>query len=459
MEIWIQSLSWAMMYALVQGFVVYSIFWSVTKLWPTISAKIQYLLSLACLMILFIGFIATWWQQYHSFQQTSVYLPVQQQTLQYVLTSTPRVILKYNFTNLLVTYLSLLFPWLSAFYFTGFFVLLTRLVFTIPQLQALKSTGVMQPDGEILVLLNKFKERLQLRTHVEVLISIQATVPMVVGFVKPVILLPVATIAQLSTQQLETILLHELAHIKRHDFLVNILQTIIETVLFFNPFVWLISTNIRRERELCCDDLVMAHTHEPLVYATALATLAQNTQNTLTLALAATGTKKQLFHRIKRIMEMKKNAFSYSQMAAAIVITLTIACSVAWLSPSFALPKHEKDLKAATITKTQMKSDNGNNQQESTQLMLQLLHDRLVDENKGFIVERKQNTLIINGEPQTEAISNRYLNAIKQQTLRIQVFSLQERLRLHPESGILQMVAPVMFTSPCIDNSAAKPGC
>lgn len=113
--------------------------------------------------------------------------------------------------------------------------------------------------------------------------------------------------------------MHELAHIKRNDYLINILQTIVETILFFNPFVWLISAIIRREREHCCDDLVLLHTREPLNYATALAALASYPGNASGLLVAASGQSYPLFHRIKRILEMKKNPFSYSRMVAAIL--------------------------------------------------------------------------------------------------------------------------------------------
>jgi hypothetical protein len=160
-------------------------------------------------------------------------------------------------------------------------------------------------------------------------------------------------------------------------------------------------------------------------------------------------------------MEMKKNAFSYSRMAAAIVIIATVTCSVAWLSPSFAVPKNEKPIKGA-ITPAKQPEKVAlplTDQREANQLMLQMLHDGIIDESKGFVVERKENILLINGQPQSAAIAKRYLTNIKQQTLRFQVYSLQERMRLHPQSGILQMVAPVMFSSPCIDNNPVKPGC
>lgn len=88
-------------------------------------------------------------------------------------------------------------------------------------------------------------------------LSEKMLIPFTAGFIKPMILFPVALLNRLSEEQVEAILLHEMAHIKRHDYLFNILQRIMEIVLFFNPMIWLLAKDIRREREFCCDDLVI----------------------------------------------------------------------------------------------------------------------------------------------------------------------------------------------------------
>ena len=86
-------------------------------------------------------------------------------------------------------------------------------------------------------------------------------------------LLPASALAGLSPQQLEAILAHELAHIRRHDYLVNLLQTLVETLLFYHPAVWWLSRRIRIERENCCDDLAVSLCGDPVAYAKALADL------------------------------------------------------------------------------------------------------------------------------------------------------------------------------------------
>ena len=86
-------------------------------------------------------------------------------------------------------------------------------------------------------------------------ISALVEVPTVIGSLRPVVLLPVSALAGMSPSQLDAILAHELAHIRRHDYLVNLLQTLVETLLFYHPAVWWLSRRIRIERENCCDDL------------------------------------------------------------------------------------------------------------------------------------------------------------------------------------------------------------
>ena len=104
---------------------------------------------------------------------------------------------------------------------------------------------------------------------------------------KPVVLLPVAALSGLSPEQLQAILAHELAHVRRHDYLVNLLQSVVETLLFYHPAMWWVSAQVRTEREHCCDDLAVEVCGDRLVYVTALAELTSITSHRA-FALAAT---------------------------------------------------------------------------------------------------------------------------------------------------------------------------
>ncbi len=497
MAIWIQSLSWALIYSLAQGIAVYASLWLVLKIIPATSANVRYHLSLSGLTVLLVWFVATWSQQYHSLSLADEQVPAINATVLWLPLQHVSIADSFSNWNTLLSSLQVFFPWMSAFYIVGFGLMLARLSAGMLQLFSLRNRGVIEPEAALEVQLLQLKKRIHLDVPVKLLVSIKAQVPMVIGFFKPVILLPVAAVTQLDPVQLETILLHELAHIKRHDYLVNILQTIVETILFFNPFVWMISTITRREREHCCDDLVVDNTSEPISYATALAALASRRASVPLMVVAATGQSTHLFNRIQRIMEMKKNTFSYSRMVATIIIIGTITASIAWVKPTFPKAKKSKPVATATTEKTtttqtpaETKDEpvtampekdavpykdrdkhptvtfnpNPANVQvtsltvsEETVLVGRLLEDKLVDQVKGFVVEKRQDGLYINGLLHNDA--GKYLNGLKKETMRVQVFSMEQRMRMHPDASFIQILLPATFSSGCIDTRPKKEGC
>ena len=134
---------------------------------------------------------------------------------------------------------------------------------------------------------------------------------------------------------MEAIILHEISHIKRNDYLVNLFVSLIETILFFNPFVVLLGKIIKKERENCCDDFVLQYQYDRHSYASALLVLEQSREQQFRLALTATSGRKQLLFRIKRIMEVKNSndGLNYGQKLLALLLSTGIICSIAWLTP------------------------------------------------------------------------------------------------------------------------------
>ena len=140
---------------------------------------------------------------------------------------------------------------------------------------------------------------LSLRLNVGLFESRLVSVPTLVGWLRPVILLPTSALCGLTSRQLEAVLLHELAHVKRRDPFFNLFQTLCETLLFYHPAAWWLSRQARLEREHCCDDLVIAHTGDKLAYARALVRL-ETLKSPSPLLLAASGG--HLMNRISRIL-------------------------------------------------------------------------------------------------------------------------------------------------------------
>ena len=159
-----------------------------------------------------------------------------------------------------------------------------------------------------------FSRQIGIRQTVRLLQSELVSVPVAVGWLKPVILLPVGVILQLSTEQLESILWHELAHICRRDYLVNILQGIVETVFFFNPGLLWLSSLIRAEREACCDDMVLSRVGQKANYLEALLSFGQGEYKWAGLAMSM-GSGNQLRDRLKRILSQENKRLSIVEKA------------------------------------------------------------------------------------------------------------------------------------------------
>ncbi len=157
--------------------------------------------------------------------------------------------------------------------------------------------AVQPASDQIQALARQLADRLAVRRAVAILQSAAVAVPVMVGWLKPTIVLPMAALSGLSPTQVEALLAHELAHVRRHDYLVNLLQSIAEALLFYHPAVWWLSRRVRAERELCCDDLAVG-VCDRLVYATALTDLAAMASPRVALA----ATDGDLLSRIRRIL-------------------------------------------------------------------------------------------------------------------------------------------------------------
>jgi uncharacterized protein (TIGR03435 family) len=151
--------------------------------------------------------------------------------------------------------------------------------------------------------------------------------PTVIGLLRPVVLLPVAAFAGLSPTQVDAILAHEIAHIRRHDFLVNVLQTLAETLLFYHPAVWWLSARIRAERELCCDEVALSVCGDPVSYAEALVELESWRLSQAGLAMAATGG--HLMKRVRRLLGVPvddgRRSIAPMVIVGAVVLVLCMA--------------------------------------------------------------------------------------------------------------------------------------
>lgn len=162
-------------------------------------------------------------------------------------------------------------PWVVVFWVTGATAFSVRLLGGWMLAERLRSTMVRPVSAQWQGILDRLKARVSVSRPVRLLVSGLVQAPAVIGWLRPIVLVPAGALAGLPPEQLEALLLHELAHIRRHDYLVHLLQSVIEAVFFYHPGVWWISGHMRTERELCCDDIAVGITGDAVGYVRALA--------------------------------------------------------------------------------------------------------------------------------------------------------------------------------------------
>jgi HEAT repeat protein/beta-lactamase regulating signal transducer with metallopeptidase domain len=192
-------------------------------------------------------------------------------------------------------------PWVVGIWVGGVMLLALRLLGGWAWARRLTQVGTRPASQALKAALRRLQTAMRVRGRVRLLESVMVQVPAVVGWLRPVLLVPVSAATGLSTEQLEVLLAHELAHIRRHDYAVNLLQSVVETLLFYHPAVWWVSRRIRQEREDCCDDIAVAVCADPRAYAAALLELENLRLPDLGLAAAASGGS--LVHRITRLVK------------------------------------------------------------------------------------------------------------------------------------------------------------
>ena len=215
------------------------------------------------------------------------------------------------------------FPVVVGMWLTGVSLLLVRLIGGWWRVRRLRRAALDASSSRWQVAANRLAARLGIRKLIEVRDSVDVQSPLVVGWWRPVVLLPISAFAGLTPNQAEAVLTHELAHVRRHDYMVNLLQHVAETVLFYHPAVWWVSRRMRIEREFCCDAIAVASGHDAWDYASALISLEEARAADTMLAVAATGGA--LLDRIRRILDSPpdgRRSPAHAVLTALIVVML-----------------------------------------------------------------------------------------------------------------------------------------
>ncbi len=339
-EEFIKAIGWTIFHSLWQGGVIAILLGGVLLMTKSNNSRLRYILSASALFFMFGISITTFLRVYNSNSEISSLLT--ENTPEFSLS--PKVIdedaasLVNSDPNIVDTIKSFFaghMPLIVTFWLFGFLVFSLRFVGGVVHVQKLRNEGIKTLENSWIHRLRELSGKFGLNKLVQIFESSRVKSPITIGYLKPIILLPIGMISGLPQDQVEAIIIHELAHIKRYDFLINLFQTLIETIFFYHPAVWWISSTVKSERENCCDDLTLELCGGSLIYFKALYNLQQICSAENELALAAIGNKNQLFRRINRMNSHHKNT-SYGFKFAAFAVLLTIIAAVSIYSTSSA---------------------------------------------------------------------------------------------------------------------------
>lgn len=320
------ALGWSLLHSLWQAAIVFVLAKIILRILQQARSSIKYIIAYSSVTAIALWFIITLLRIYHEQASLSGHFTIQTFQHDFTRNAVPH-------TPPLAAYVEHFLPALLTLYIVGLSVLGIRLLNSYIKTIHLKSNSDLHTGSHWQQLTETLCNKIGLTKNVRLLLSEMIDVPVTIGFIKPIILVPLAAVNSLSAEQMEAVLLHELSHISRQDYLLNLVQSFIETVLFFNPFVQLMTQYIRKKREHCCDEIVILHA-PPHDYALALVALEDARIQTYRLALTAVNKEPHLFNRIKKIMEMKKkNIVPLHQKLAALILAGVGLYSIAWISP------------------------------------------------------------------------------------------------------------------------------
>jgi len=295
----IDALGWALVHSTWQLAVMAFGLWLLLRLNHRAASTTRYGICTATLFaapLCFAGTVFLCWDapavEFSALEVFSITRPVMGQSL-------PAVRLPSEATLQPAFHAAAALPWVVSLWLIGMLLFGTRFIGGFLHARSLRLSGHRPVVAALQERVRVLAVSMGIRHPVAVVESFDVTVPMVVGIIRPLILLPSAALIGLSSDQLESVLLHELAHIRRRDLWVNFIQGLVEVMLFFHPAVWWMSSRLRAERELCCDDAVLDRGTSGPVYARALLRLSEQR---LRVAHSAAATDGSLHFRIERLI-------------------------------------------------------------------------------------------------------------------------------------------------------------
>jgi beta-lactamase regulating signal transducer with metallopeptidase domain len=307
----LESLGWTLMHFCWQATAIALVYWLTDSVLSKARSQTRYVLALATMLLMFAASLTTF-----AYEETrgdsglpsspGVYASPAMMAIGASISSdlSPLTGLKTAPGTPPVQPLSRLLPLLDVAWLLGVAFLSTRTIGGWRRVHRLRRSTLSKAPEAVCDNFVRLCERLGITRQVSLCISHHIQGPLAIGIVRSLVILPASALMALSPEQLEAVLAHELAHVRRADYLWNLIQTMVETLLFFHPAVWWLGRRLREQRELCCDDVAVESCADPLVYATALLRLEERRSQRLNLAMALEGNRpwSGLGARIARIL-------------------------------------------------------------------------------------------------------------------------------------------------------------
>src|ERR1700722_15887318 len=316
---------WTLLHFLWQGALIAIILACVLALLSRQSAQPRYLASCAALVLMailpLITFASIVAAEHSGANTFLISIPLSISVIGHALAASPE-----PFPYRIAAELDRSMPTVLAVWLAGVVLLFVRLGIGLISAQRMVSAATQPPPHDLLQVFHRIASRIEVTGPIRLLHSALVQVPTVIGWLRPVVLIPLGCLSGLSPNQVEAILAHELAHIRRRDYLVSVLQSIVEALLFYHPAVWWVSRHIRREREHCCDDLAVQYTGDALSYARALSLLEEHRSALPAIALGANGGI--LTMRIKRLLGCKESVAAPQLVALTLLGIVIVATGV-----------------------------------------------------------------------------------------------------------------------------------
>ena len=317
----LSAIGMSLLHSLWQVALVALIIFALLRVLRQATANSRYLVASAGLLTAMILPVFTFFKLYEPQQALTALPDTQASLLEIAYTLADSQLKIESRLDQLIAFVERLAPSVFWFWLTGMVVMALRLSGGYYLAFRYRSKGVVRAENHWQQRLHQLALKMQIRSKVVLLESYKTTVPMVVGLLKPCIIVPVGTLSRLPFDQVEMILAHELAHIRRADFFVNFLQSLIETILFFNPFVWWISSVIRLERENICDDMALRTTGGYLSLAKALANLSVALEPVPLSDSLITFNKLNTMKRIERLISKPKLKPTVTERISVVVFS------------------------------------------------------------------------------------------------------------------------------------------